>query len=286
MVRKRLGREQDVVIQRKRGAHPTKVAHQASHINYGLGGHHAACIEPRLRALLRALTELDAKAWRTLAVSFLLFGGVGVVFVFGGAALGLRGAENVERWLGAGLPGPWAPLAAVAGFCGLAFLGVPQFVLIAAAVVAFGPWAGFAYSWLGTLASSLIGFALGRRFGARLLRDYAGRGVNAFIDMVGRNGFLASLIVRLVPSAPFIVVNMAAGATPMGWTGFTAGTGIGIVPKIALTAFAGQAVMRGLNGGGAGHWTSLALAAAVWLGSGLLARTWIKRREAAGRLDV
>ena len=213
-------------------------------------------------------------------MSFVLFGGVGVVFVFGGGALGLRGGENVERWLGAGLSGPWAPLAATGGFCLLAFLGVPQFVLIAAAVVAFGPWAGFAYSWVGTLISSLIGFALGRRFGARLLRDYAGRSVNAFMSMVGRNGFLASLVVRLVPSAPFIVVNMAAGATPMGWTGFTLGTAVGIVPKIALTAFAGQAVVRGLNGdGGVMRWASLALAAAVWLGSGLLARAWLKRRE-------
>ncbi len=236
-----------------------------------------------MRALLRALTDLDAKAWRTLAVTFLLFGGVGVVFAFGAAALGLKGGgEALERWLGAGLGGPEGPLAAVAGFCLLAFLGVPQILLIAAAVVVFGPWAGSAASWAGTMASSLIGFALGRRFGARVLRDYAGRGVNAFIDMVGRHGFWASLVVRLVPSAPFIVVNMAAGATPMSWTGYALGTGIGVTPKIALTAFAGQAVMRGMNGGGAGHWVSLALAAAVWLGSGLLARAWIRRREAEG----
>ena len=40
--------------------------------------------------------------------------------------------------------------------------------------------------------------------------------------MVGRNGFLASLIVRLVPSAPFIVVNMAAGVTPMRLRDFAA----------------------------------------------------------------
>ena len=234
-----------------------------------------------MRALLRALTNLDARAWRTLAVTFLLFGGVGVVFVFGAGALGLKGGDALERWLGAGLSGPEAPLAAVAGFCVLAFLGAPQILLIAAAVVAFGPWPGFAYSWVGTLASSLIGFGLGRRFGARVVRDYAGRGVNAFMDMVGRHGFWASLMVRLVPSAPFIVVNMAAGATPMSWTGYALGTALGITPKIALTAFAGQAVVRGLSGGGPGRWVSLSVAAAVWVGSGLLARAWIRRREAA-----
>ena len=88
---------------------------------------------------------------------------------------------------------------------------------------------------------------------------------------------LASLIVRLVPSAPFIVVNMAAGVTPMRLSAFALGTGIGILPKIALTAFAGGAVVKGLNGGGG--WTGLVLAAALWIGSGLLARSWMKRRE-------
>ena len=79
----------------------------------------------------------------------------------------------------------------------MAFLGVPQFVLIAAAVVAFGPWTGFAYSWIGTLVSSLVGFWLGRAYGARILRDFAGESVNKFMRMIGKNGFMASLIGAL-----------------------------------------------------------------------------------------
>ncbi len=235
-----------------------------------------------MRQLLQALTNLDAKAWRTIAISFLLFGGVGVVFVLGAPLLGLNGAASVERWMGAGVAGPWAPLMAVGGFTVLAFLGAPQFVLIAAAVVAFGPWPGFAYSWLGTEVSSLVGFWLGRRFGARLLRDYAGKGLRQFTDLVGRNGFLASLIVRLVPSAPFIVVNMAAGVTPMRWWSFALGTAIGIVPKIAATAFFGHAVVNAMNGRAkGGSWLSLVLVVAVWIAIGLAARWWLKRREAA-----
>ena len=68
--------------------------------------------------------------------------------------------------------------------------------------------------------------------------------------MIGKNGFMASLIVRLVPSAPFIVVNMAAGVTPMKLRDFAAGTAIGIVPKIALTAFAGNSIVQAMKGGG------------------------------------
>jgi uncharacterized membrane protein YdjX (TVP38/TMEM64 family) len=234
-----------------------------------------------MRQFLQALTNLDAKAWRTIVISFLLFGGVGMVFVLGAPLLGLNGAASVERWMGAGAAGPWAPVMAIGGFTLLAFLGAPQFVLIAAAVVVFGPWLGFAYSWLGTEVSSMVGFWLGRRFGARLLRDYAGKGVLQFTDLVGRNGFLASLIVRLVPSAPFIVVNMAAGVTPMRWWSFALGTAVGIVPKIAATAFFGHTVVDAVSGRTKGvNWLSLVMVTAVWIVIGLVARWWLKRREA------
>jgi uncharacterized membrane protein YdjX (TVP38/TMEM64 family) len=233
-----------------------------------------------LRRLIDFFTNMDARAWRTVAVSFVLFGGVGVVFLFGAQLLGLNGEVTVEQWLGAA-HGPWALPVAVGAFAALAFIGVPQFVLIAAAVVAFGPWTGFAYSWIGTLVSSLVGFWLGRTFGGRLLQDLAGDGVAKFMKLIGKNGFLASLIVRLVPSAPFIVVNMAAGVTPMRLLDFTAGTAVGIIPKIALTAFAGNSIVQALKGGGQRHIVMLVVAVLVWIAAGLVARNWLKKRETA-----
>ena len=233
-----------------------------------------------LRRLFDFFTNMDARAWRTVAVSFVLFGGVGVVFLFGAQLLGLNGEVAVEHWLSAA-HGPWALPVAVGAFAALAFIGVPQFVLIAAAVVAFGPWTGFAYSWIGTLVSSLIGFWLGRAFGGRLLKDLAGDGVAKFMKLIGKNGFLASLIVRLVPSAPFIVVNMAAGVTPMKLRDFAAGTAVGIIPKIALTAFAGNSIVQALKGGGQRHIVMLVIAVAVWIVAGLIARNWLKTREDA-----
>jgi uncharacterized membrane protein YdjX (TVP38/TMEM64 family) len=230
--------------------------------------------------LVEFFTNMNARAWRTLAVSFVLFGGVGIVFLFGAQLLGLNGEAAVEHWLAAA-HGPWALPAAVGAFALLAFVGVPQFVLIAAAVVAFGPWTGFAYSWIGTLVSSLVGFWVGRAFGGRLLKDLAGDGVRKFMKLIGKNGFLASLIVRLVPSAPFIVVNMAAGVTPMRLRDFAAGTAVGIIPKIALTAFAGNTIVQVLRGGAGLNIVLLGVAVAVWIVAGLIARRWLKSRETA-----
>jgi len=231
-----------------------------------------------MRRLLQFLSNMDAKAWRTLLVSFVLFGGVGLVFLFGAQVLGFDGEATVERWLGAA-SGAWALPVAVAAFAGLAFVGVPQFMLIAAAVVAFGPWMGLVYSWIGTMVSALVGFYLGRAAGAKALERFSGAGVARFMRMIGKNGFFASLIVRLVPSAPFIVVNMAAGVTPMRVVDFTLGTALGIVPKIVLTAFAGSSIIRLLRGEVGRDALWLLLIAAAWIGIGWLARIWLRNRD-------
>jgi uncharacterized membrane protein YdjX (TVP38/TMEM64 family) len=239
----------------------------------------------RMKAFLNFVLNMDARAWRTVAVSFVLFGGVGLVFLFGAPLMGLDGEATVEGWLGS-VHGFWGLPVAVSAFAILAFLGVPQIVLIAAAVVAFGPWLGMVYSWCGTMVSAQVGFWLGRLFGGRLLRDVAGEGVQRFMKLIGRNGFLASLIVRLVPSAPFIVVNMAAGVTMMRNRDFAGGTAIGIIPKIMLTAFAGNSLVQSLKGqGGIGHYAILALVAVAWIAVGWFARNWLKAREAAAERE-
>lgn len=230
-----------------------------------------------MRRLFQLISNLDARAWVSLGVSFLLFGGVGLVFVFGAQLLGFDSEAALKGWLGAA-HGPWALPAAVAAFAALAFLGAPQFVLIAAAVVAFGPVNGALYSWVGTLVSALIGFGLGRTAGARTLQMFSGEGLDRFMALVGRNGFLASLVVRLVPSAPFIVVNMAAGVTPMRTLDFAAGTALGIIPKIALTAFAGTSILHVLSGGGAESLAALAAGLILWIALGLTARRWLRGR--------
>jgi uncharacterized membrane protein YdjX (TVP38/TMEM64 family) len=234
-----------------------------------------------LRRLANFLSNMDAKAWRTALVMFLLAGGVGFIFLVAVGALGFRGEALVEGWLGFAAHSQFALLIAIAVFAVLAFAGVPQVVLIAAAVVAFGPWMGMTYSWVGTMVSACIGFALGRGFGGRLLREYGGEGVNKFIGLIGRNGFLASLVVRLVPAAPFVAVNMAGGATPMKLRHFLAGTALGIVPKIVLTATAGNSVVNARHGALVVNLAILGVVLAVWLGAGLMARRWIRQQEDA-----
>lgn len=214
--------------------------------------------------------------WRGASLAFLLFGGVGLVFLFGAGVLGLNTQATARIWL-ATAEGPWALPVSVTVFAVLAFLGVPQFVLIAAAIGVFGPAAGAVYSWVGTLVSALIGFGFGRIWGAYWVDQISSPSLVRFLGLIARNGFVASLAVRLAPFAPFVAINMAAGASPIGVADFTAGTAIGIVPKILLTAFAGASIVRGLAGGGVLQISLLILAACLWIGSGVLAGRWLRR---------
>jgi len=51
------------------------------------------------------------------------------------------------------------------------------------------------------------------------------------------------------------------------------------VPKIVLTAFAGNSIVRLMKGEVGKDVLWLAAAAAAWLAIGLVARAWLKRRE-------
>jgi uncharacterized membrane protein YdjX (TVP38/TMEM64 family) len=109
--------------------------------------------------------------------------------------------------------------------------------------------------------------------------------VQRFVRLIARNGFLASLVVRLAPAAPFVAINMAAGVTGMRLTSFIAGTAIGIVPKILLTVMAGNSVARARGEAMAINLVVLVAVLLVWLGAGLMARRWIQKNEDKAEAD-
>ena len=229
-----------------------------------------------VRRLLVRLSGQDAAAHRAAAAGLALLGIFGVSLLLGAALLGSEGGPRVGAW-GAGASGPIpALLLGAAWFAALSFVGAPQILLIAAAMVAYGPWLGSAVCWAGKVAACAAGFGVGRWLGADAVRDAAGPRLAALMAAIAGRGFWACLLVRLVPTVPSVMVNIAAGVTPIRVRDFLAGTAIGSMPKIALAAFAGDAVIGGLRGGGAWPWVALGAAAAAWFGIGTLGKRWLR----------
>lgn len=233
-----------------------------------------------MRSVLDFLLNMEARRWRVLVATLLLFAGVIALFAIGKSQLGLGAEVRLEHWLDGFGNSPWGLAAAIVAFTLSAFLGVPQFILIAACVVAFGPWWGFAYSWVATIVSAAVTYWLGRGPTARAVERFGGRTTERLKRFVGKNAFYASFMIRNVPSAPFIVVNMAFGAARASFPGYLGGCALGVLPKTALVAFFGGSFMSAVSGDGV--WTSLILAgvAVVWLAIMLTVREIVKRREA------
>lgn len=211
--------------------------------------------------LIRFFTEMDARA---LWVSSLLLGAAGVILAAGIFFIDIQQGAVAEFL--ASLRGAWwAPIAVTATFTVLAFVGAPQIALIAATVAVFGPAEGIILSWIATMTSAGVGFGLGRAGGGAMLERIGEGLVRRLRDAVARNGFLAALIIRLVPSGPFIMVNMGLGATGMRASWFFGGTGVGIVPKIVLVAFAGHGIGELFRQENVSALLFLAAAVAVWL---------------------
>lgn len=189
-----------------------------------------------LRELGRFLTSMDAKAATSLLVSVVLLAFVFLMFFFGQQWLHLDDEGELKRVLFEASQSVWAVPIVVSVFVILALTGFPQILLITATVLTFGERDGAFFSWLATMISATLTFGLGHWFGGRFVRRFGGERAQATIEVIGRHGILASGLIRVVPSAPFIVVNAAAGAAHIPLWKYWAGTSIGIIPKILVVA--------------------------------------------------
>ncbi|KAF1043373.1 MAG: TVP38/TMEM64 family inner membrane protein YdjZ [Herbaspirillum frisingense] len=130
---------------------------------------------------------------------------------------------------------PFTPVIVIAAFVAAGMLMVPITVLIAVAGVVFGPLYGGLYATTGVALSAALGFCLGNWLGHDALRQMLGPRINNLSRRFAQRGIAAMAVIRLLPIAPFTVVNVVAGASHLGMRDYMIGTLIGMVPGIVLT---------------------------------------------------
>ena len=141
----------------------------------------------------------------------------------------------------------FGPGLAVAGLTLALVLAVPLMFLTLVAVAAYGPLAGSACIVAGALLSAAVSYGIGRYLGREVVERMAGPRVNHLSRQLARRGMLAVIAVRLVPVAPFAVVNMVAGASHIRLRDLLLGSAIGIQPGtlgVALFLEQIQAALR------------------------------------------
>lgn len=172
---------------------------------------------------------------------------------------------------------------AIVFFTLASFIGAPQPLLVGACVLAAGAMDGFWFAWAGTTVAGCANYAVGQAF-----RAYAKDRVDGFakwrwMGLISRRPFLASLLIRSVPTVPFVVVNMAFGMARVDFWRFLAGFVLGSLPKIAIIAFAGKGIIDAVRGDLG--WSALIAAAivAAWIGVAFVLRQRAEKLEESER---
>lgn len=191
--------------------------------------------------------------------------------------------ESLISWWKAFGDTPLAGVVAVGTFVVAGFIFIPLTFLITAAAVAFGPVMGSAYALTGAILSAAAVYGVGAVLGKRWARKLLGPRWRRVGDALSGRGILAIAMVRLVPVAPYSVVNFLGGALHIRFFDFCVGTAIGLMPGILGLSILGAqigAVLRDPNWWNISLLVIVAVVLLVALGLGI---RWLHLRHGRRR---
>jgi phospholipase D1/2 len=195
----------------------------------------------------------------------------------------LTNPHTIREWFTDIAAAPGAPAIVLVVFVVGGLLVFPVTLLIAATAATFGPWLGFTYAAMGAAASAITTYGLGAAIGRRTLENVLGPRLNRIRRAITRHGVFAVATVRMVPIAPFTVVNLAAGASRIRFTDYLLGTILGMLPGLVLMSALGHQIFNVLTAPTPLNVTLFVLAVVAWIGASLGIQglvTWSRRRKA------
>lgn len=137
------------------------------------------------------------------------------------------------------LASPWAPLSlALVYLVGNALI-FPNIALNLAVIVVLGPVWGVPAALAGTLLAGTAAFLLGQRFGLKRLEKLNIAASRKPLKLIRDSGLPGMILMRMLPIAPYPVVNLVVGAGGVGLGVFSLGTLIGVTPSLIAMGAAG-----------------------------------------------
>lgn len=151
---------------------------------------------------------------------------------------------QAARWIEAQ---PYSPLIVLTAFLAGGLVSFPVTLMIIATIVIFGPWPGLVYTLLGAELSAICMFFIGRLLGQETVRKLSGALLNRLNCKLSKSGLAAVIMFRIVPVAPFTVINLIAGVSDISTRDFALGTLIGLLPGTIAIAFVGDQIAKSMK---------------------------------------
>ena len=175
-----------------------------------------------------------------------------------------------ERW--------WAPAAMVAAYTAGAFVLFPRPVLTLVSVMTFGVWQGLVYATSGILVAASASYGAGRFIKRGTLRRIAGDNIDAAAKPVKRHGVVATFAANMMPTPPFVVQNMIAGAIRIPLWEFLLGTLLSLVPGLLAWTVFGDQIVNALEDASKVNFWLIGGVLVLFAGFILATRWWLKKK--------
>jgi uncharacterized membrane protein YdjX (TVP38/TMEM64 family) len=174
---------------------------------------------------------------------------------------------------------PFAPAIVLTGYVLAAIVSVPITVLIAGTGLVFGAWPGIGYAICGTLLSALATYGIGLLLGRDVVRRMAGTRANRLSERIGERGIVTVVVLRLLPIAPFTIVNLVAGASHIRLRDYMIGSVIGMVPGILLTVTFAHQLLEAIRHPDLGSIATMFAIGVALVGISVILQRWLGRRK-------
>jgi phospholipase D1/2 len=150
----------------------------------------------------------------------------------------------------------------------------PVTILIAATAVMFDLVSSVMYAYLGCISSAVITYYIGARLGREKVQELTGSWLNRLSSRLKDQGLFTVTVMRMLPLAPFTVVNVVAGAMHIKFLHYLLGTILGMTPGILAISLFTEQLLLFVRKPGLGSLLVL-IGVSVFL---ILSGMWIKKR--------
>ena len=225
-----------------------------------------------------ALTKRRRPAWGKLGLILLAALALAAAWRYTPLAE-LATRQRILEWVRVARSTAWAPFALALAYTPAAFIMFPRPLLSLLAIVAFGVWVGAACVAAGVLGAALATYYIGRLVPVRAVKRLAGAHFDELTALLREHAILAVFAANMLPTPPFAVQGMMAGAIRLQLWKYVAGTVLSFAPGLAALLVFGHQITTALEDTSRVSYVALGMAA---LGLALvvfLATRWLARHR-------
>jgi phospholipase D1/2 len=187
-------------------------------------------------------------------------------------------AERIVGWTRTVRETWWAPIVLILAYIPAAFVLLPRPLITLVSVMTFGVLWGLVYATSGVLLAALVTYYAGRVLPKKTLERLAGDALEPAGKLLRSHGVLAVFGSNMLPTPPFVIQNMIAGAVRIALWKFMLGTFLALLPAMLAWTVFGDQINAAMEDSSKVSWWLIGGALVLLVGFTLVARRYLAKR--------